>query len=92
MYIFSLILNLIGTVLLAVPLIRKWRDSDDRLVNQKLGQPKSEEENRFFATAGFIKDRKYGLFGLAFIGMGFLIQLVISLLPIIRNLVCAVIL
>jgi uncharacterized protein YjeT (DUF2065 family) len=80
MYIFSLVLNLTGTILLAIPLVRSKKSLDDDLVILKPGQPKLEEdEKKYYTTVGFLKDKKLGLIGLSFLAVGFLIQLIISL-------------
>ncbi len=54
MYILSLVLNLSGTALLAIPLIRSKRDLDDDLVILKNGSPKlGEDEHKYYTTVGF---------------------------------------
>jgi len=79
MYIFSLVLNLTGTILLAIPLVRSKKSLDDDLVILKQGQPRpGEDEKKYYTTVGFLKDRKLGLIGLSLLAVGFLIQLIIS--------------
>ena len=78
--IFSLMLNLLGTIFLAVPLIRSKKNSDDHLVTLKQGSPKKgEDDSKYYTTAGFLKDKKMALRGLFFLGAGIFIQFIVAL-------------
>ena len=80
MYALSLVLNLLGTIFLAIPLVRSKKNLDDDLVILKEGAPKlSEDQSKYYTTVGFLKNRNLGLWGLAFLGIGFCIQLIIAL-------------
>jgi len=69
--IIGLFLGVLGATILALPLIRVKRDLDDDLITW--GAKKGGDY--FYTRRGFLKDRSSGLWGLGFLGVGFLFQL-----------------
>ena len=76
----SLFLNLLGAVLLAIPLLRTKRDLDDDLIIQDNRKMFRGEEKYSYTTRGFLKDRRHGLWGLGLLGLGLLIQSILVIL------------
>ena len=75
--IIALIFQLLGTGILAWPLLQIKRDVDDDLIT---GMEKRDEDKYFYTRKGFLKDKKLGLWGLGLLGLGFLIQLLLIIL------------
>lgn len=67
----ALVLQLLGTGILAWPLLQFKRDLDDDLI---VGEERKGEKY-FYTRKGFLKDKRLGLWGLGLLGLGFLIQL-----------------
>jgi len=72
----ALVLQLLGTGILARPLLQLKRDLDDDLI---VGEERKGEKY-FYTRRGFLKDKKLGLWGLGLLGFGFLIQLLSMIL------------
>lgn len=68
------ILIVLGTVLLAIPLIRSKRNRDDDLILRK-GAPKlGEDDSKYDTTIGVLKNKNFALIGLVLVGLGVFIQ------------------
>ena len=78
--IFSLLLNIIGTIILSLPLLKTTRDLDDDLIVGENHEVVNGKEKFFYTRKRFLKDRKLGLWGLGLLGFGFLIQLLFIIL------------
>ena len=79
-YILSLILNILGTILLAIPLVKSKKNIDDDLIITKNGSPKqNEDDNKYYKTFGLLKNKKLVLWGLILLGLGFVFQLILTI-------------
>lgn len=76
----SLLFNLSGAILLIIPLLRVKQDLDDDLIIQSNRKMVMGEEKHFYTRRGFLKDMRYGLWGLGLLGLGFLIQFILVIL------------
>lgn len=79
--IISLVFSLIGTGVLSVPLLKDTKSLDDSLVIDKGTKEVNGEKKYFYTNPGFLRDKKFGLWGLGFLFVGFLIQLIIIFWP-----------
>ncbi|MFA5249174.1 MAG: hypothetical protein WC397_01385 [Candidatus Paceibacterota bacterium] len=77
---FSLSLCFLGTVILALPFLKKEEniDNDEIIEDRRVGC--GDKEKYFYTKRGFLKDRKISLWGLGLLGIGFIIQLILSFL------------
>ncbi len=80
MYIFSLILSISGTICLTIPLIQSKKNLDDDLVLLSKETPKSsEDDNEYYTTIGFRKNKRLGLAGLTLLLAGFILQFIAAI-------------
>ncbi len=76
--ILGLLFSITGTMILAFPFLKTRRAlEDDLLIDLDKNKEVSNDQRHFYTRAGFLKDKKISLLGLAFLLTGFLMQLLI---------------
>jgi len=79
--IVGLILNVVGTIILALPFLWIRRDLEDDLLVDGKKEIISGKEKIWYTRKGFLKERKITLIGLGLLFFGFLLQLIIVIVP-----------
>ena len=75
----SVILCFLGTFILALPFLKKEENLDEDEIIKDRCEKDGDKEKYYYTRKGFIKNRKNSLLGLIFLGLGFLIQIILSL-------------
>ncbi len=75
----SLILNMVGTVIFAIPMLKTVRDLDDDLLVPPPEKYKNAKGKNYYRRKGFLKDRKLALLGLSLLFIGFALQFFVAL-------------
>lgn len=83
--IIGLALNIICTVVLALPFLQIKRDLEDDLLIDGKKETTHSKEKTWYTRKGFLKDRNITLMGLGLLLIGFALQLVVIVPPLVKN-------
>lgn len=78
----GIVLNILGTIILAVPLFKVWHvlEDDDYVIDGRVVKDTEGEEKHSYTYPWLLKNRKFGFLGLGLLSFGFLIQLLLIIL------------